>query len=115
MVKRHTNQTAQETIDQLEEALATLPVIEQAKGMLMVLRNWNSHQAFRALREISQNTNVKLHDVAAIVVASGSRERTSLPHSEDVDRVLDEVRKNVLGRSFNDNPIPDTPTKETTH
>ncbi|WP_083254935.1 ANTAR domain-containing protein [Amycolatopsis orientalis] len=37
-------------LGKLNTALATRPVIEQAKGMIMLLRNWNAEQAFAALR-----------------------------------------------------------------
>ncbi|MEU4675233.1 ANTAR domain-containing protein [Amycolatopsis sp. NPDC023774] len=68
-------------LKQLEHALATRPVIEQAKGMLMVLRSWSADDAFAALREVSQHTNVKLHDVAAVVVAAGTRRPAAVPEN----------------------------------
>ncbi|WP_410652818.1 ANTAR domain-containing protein [Amycolatopsis sp. cmx-4-54] len=59
-------------LDQLRRAMETLPVIEQAKGMFMLLRGWSADQAFTALKTISQHTNVKLHHVATVIVAAGS-------------------------------------------
>ncbi|MFD1150656.1 ANTAR domain-containing protein [Saccharothrix hoggarensis] len=87
-------------IDQLREALSTQPVIEQAKGMLMLVRGWTAAEAFDALREISQHTNIKLHDVAGIIVASGSREQPPLPDRDTVQAVLAEIRRSVLGESI---------------
>jgi len=56
---------------QLREALSSQPVIEQAKGMVMLLRGCTAAQAFGVLVTVSQRTNVKLRAVAAVVVAAG--------------------------------------------
>ncbi|KFU82832.1 ANTAR domain-containing protein [Amycolatopsis lurida] len=79
-------------LGQLREAMYSLPVIEQAKGMFMVLRTWGPDEAFEALVDISQHTNVKLHDVAAVVVAAGSGSGASGLDPRVYDRVLAEVR-----------------------
>jgi hypothetical protein len=84
-------------VQQLEEALATQPIIEQTKGMLMLLRVWTADEAFDALRVISQRTNVKLRDVAAVVATSGSGEQPALPDDAVVQAVRDEIRRSVLG------------------
>jgi two-component system, response regulator / RNA-binding antiterminator len=42
-----------------------MPVVEQAKGILMAQRGWTEAQAIDALRQASQRSNVKLRDVAA--------------------------------------------------
>ncbi len=86
-------------LDQLREALTTLPVIEQAKGMIMLLCHLSADEAFIALRTISQHTNVKLHDVAAVIGAAGSRTEQTLD-ADIVHTVLAETRKSVLGRAF---------------
>lgn len=91
-------------IEQLERALSTQPVIEQAKGMVMLLRSWTSEEAFTALRMVSQRTNVKLHDVATVIVASGSRVESSLKDGRVVRTVLAEVRRTVLGTAFAEEP-----------
>ncbi|MFF1611471.1 ANTAR domain-containing protein [Amycolatopsis sp. NPDC058278] len=57
---------------QLREALSSQPVIEQAKGMVMLLRGCPAAEAFGVLVTVSQLSNVKLRDVAAVVVAAGS-------------------------------------------
>lgn len=89
-------------VNQLREALSTQPVIEKAKGMLMLVRGWTAAEAFDALRDISQHSNIKLHDVASIVVASGSREQpppAGPPGRRAVQAVLAEIRYSVLCRS----------------
>ncbi len=86
--------------DQLRRAMATQPVIEQAKGMFMLLRGWTAEDAFTALRTISQHTNVKLHDVATVIVAEGSHAEKTLPDPDVVRAVLAETRRSVLGSGF---------------
>jgi hypothetical protein len=49
-------------------------VIEQAKGMLMLLYGVDDQSAFEWLRRQSQNTNVKVRELAAQLVSDG-RER----------------------------------------
>lgn len=52
-------------ISQLEEAIASRAVIEQAKGAIAVVRQVTPDDAFGILRTASQETNVKLREVAA--------------------------------------------------
>lgn len=84
----------------LRQVLATQPVTEQAKGMLMLLRNWSADDAFAALVEVSQATNIKLHDVAAVVVvAAGSNTESGLDGATAAS-VLTVVKAHVLGSAF---------------
>ena len=61
-----------------ERARATLPVIEQAKGMLMGRFGLDAEEAFTVLRTLSQEHNTKLRDLADRLVGGspggGSRE-----------------------------------------
>jgi AmiR/NasT family two-component response regulator len=59
-----------EKVRQLQEALETRIVIEQAKGILMERGRCSSDVAFEALREASQRTNRKLRMIAGEVVES---------------------------------------------
>jgi GAF domain-containing protein len=52
----------------LAEAMRTRAVIEQAKGILMNERNIDAEEAFSLLVSISQNSNVKLREVARRLV-----------------------------------------------
>ncbi len=54
----------------VQAKLASLPVIEQAKGIIMAQCGWSEAQAFDALRRASQRENIKVRDLAARVVAS---------------------------------------------
>ncbi len=89
----------QTVIDHLNTALASQPVIEQAKGMIMLLRDWSADQAFAALRQVSQHANVKLHDDAAVVVASGTSAEPADVSDKITRRVRDEVGQRILGTS----------------
>ncbi|MEJ2865297.1 GAF and ANTAR domain-containing protein [Actinomycetospora flava] len=58
--------------EELRTALESRAVIEQAKGLLMARGN-SDGEAFALLRRLSQNHNIKLREVAALVVdLSGS-------------------------------------------
>lgn len=64
---------------QLRAALTSRAVIEQAKGMVMLVRGCCAVEAFAVLVAVSQQTNVKLRDVATVVVAAGSATEPGLP------------------------------------
>lgn len=59
---------ARQLADQLNRALDSRAVIDQALGVLMATRGMNAEQAFSELSRQSQNTNTKLRDLAARVV-----------------------------------------------
>ena len=48
----------------LQAKMATMPVIEQAKGIIMAQRGCGPEEAFDLLRQVSQRTNVKVHELA---------------------------------------------------
>jgi AmiR/NasT family two-component response regulator len=54
---------------QLEQAMASRAVIEQAKGVIMALRGIPEHEAFEVLRRTSQDRNVKVRALAEQVVS----------------------------------------------
>lgn len=57
-----------EDLANMREAMVSRAVIEQAKGMLMERHQVSEDEAFTALTRTSQNTNIKLRDVAAQLV-----------------------------------------------
>jgi len=57
----------------LQARLASMPVIEQAKGIVMAKYGWSEDQAFDALRRASQRENIKVRDLAASIVAQAAR------------------------------------------
>jgi AmiR/NasT family two-component response regulator len=60
---------ARDTGEQLRIALDSRAVIDQAKGILMALRQISADEAFTLLVEQSQRENVKLRDLATRFVA----------------------------------------------
>ena len=64
----------------LQAKLETMPVIEQAKGILMAQQRCGPDEAFDLLRRASQRANVKVRVLAAQIIAklatAGSDSRT---------------------------------------
>ena len=63
--------TTKGELAQLRAAMLSRAVIEQAKGRLMERHGIDENEAFTLLTRTSQDTNVKLRDVAAEFVRSG--------------------------------------------
>jgi GAF domain-containing protein len=57
----------------MHTAMANRAVIEQAKGIIMADRRCSSEEAFLILSKLSQDTNRKVRDVAATLVANAQR------------------------------------------
>ena len=53
----------------MQAQLESLPVIEQAKGIVMAQQRCGPEEAFDLLRRASQRANVKVHVLAAQIVA----------------------------------------------
>ena len=60
--------------DQLRSSIVSRAVIDQALGVIMATERCPQDKAFALLRSVSQNTNVKLRDLAATIVTSVSGE-----------------------------------------
>jgi GAF domain-containing protein len=69
--------------EQLQQALESRAVIDQAIGVIMAQRRCSAEQAFAVLRSASQNRNMKLRTVAAGIVGSLQQHA---PHDGHVDR-----------------------------
>lgn len=63
----------------LEAALATRPVIEQAKGVLSLARCSTPEQAYAELRFVSQQHNIKVSRLAAALVEATSGRKPDDP------------------------------------
>jgi transcriptional regulator with GAF, ATPase, and Fis domain len=61
---------------QLEEAMSSRAIIEQAKGILMARERCSADDAFDMLRRASQRSNAKLRDIAQLIVEGVSRSET---------------------------------------
>ncbi|GAA1705390.1 ANTAR domain-containing response regulator [Streptomyces yatensis] len=60
-------------VDQLDTALRTRPVVDQACGIVMYVLGCDADQAFNLLRRLSQRTNKKLGELAGTVVRTRGR------------------------------------------
>jgi GAF domain-containing protein len=67
--------TAATHAEQMAEAMRSRAVIEQAKGILMGGRRCTADEAFQILARISQESQRKLRDVAAALVADAASGR----------------------------------------
>lgn len=67
------SQRSRHTIAQLNDALTSRSVIDQAKGALRAVHGCTEDEAFARLIKESQNSNVKLHTVAARFLESLTR------------------------------------------
>jgi hypothetical protein len=63
----------------LEHRLATQPVIEQAKGILMGHFGIGPDTAFDVLRRWSSHTNLKVRDISRMLVTTAAAESPSDP------------------------------------
>lgn len=66
----------QDEVSQLKEAMKSRAVIEQAKGMVMAESHCSADEAFQLLVRLSNNTNVKLNQVASAMVYQATKGRT---------------------------------------
>jgi GAF domain-containing protein len=66
----------QRLADQLEQALSTRGMIEQAKGMIIAEQGCSADEAFQLLVNASQRSHLKLHDLASDLVER-ARERAA--------------------------------------
>jgi AmiR/NasT family two-component response regulator len=58
------------TVAQLEHALSSRIIIEQAKGVIAVLRDITPDEAFVLLRHQARSTRRNIHEVATEIVAA---------------------------------------------
>jgi len=65
--------------DALRALVASMPVIEQAKGIVMGCYGVDSAAAFEVLARVSSTGNLKLRVLAATVVQAASSRTTSVP------------------------------------
>jgi hypothetical protein len=59
--------------EQLQQAMQSRAVIEQAKGVVMGQRRRTAHEAFQILVRLSQDSHRKLRDVALAIVDDVTR------------------------------------------
>ena len=69
--------------DQMRRALASRDVIGQAKGVLMGRHRITAEEAFTQLRQVSQQTNRKIVEVAEVVATTGELPRDGAAAATD--------------------------------
>lgn len=74
-------------VAQLRQAMQSRPVIDQARGVVMVWGACSAEEAWQVLVHLSQHTNTKVRTVAAHVVAAACGE----PLPEALEAVLNRV------------------------
>jgi ANTAR domain len=79
-----TGRSARQTLHESQLArllarLETMPVIEQAKGVLIAQTGCDADEAFSMLRSASQRANVPVRDLAADIVERASRKTPAPP------------------------------------
>lgn len=67
--------------EQLQSALTSRVLVEQAKGLLAQLGGLDMDQAFAVLRRYSRDRNERLSDVAGLVVRRELRGQDVLDHA----------------------------------
>ncbi len=76
----------------VEDFVGHRAVIEQAKGVLVQLYSVDADTAWALLRAFSTDTNRKVRDIAQVLVAAASCDRTPTKHrSLSVDRMLERL------------------------
>jgi GAF domain-containing protein len=74
LANAHLYDTQANLAQQMQAAMQSRAIIEQAKGIIMGSRRCTADDAFAMLTKLSQDTNRKLRDVAAAVVASATQD-----------------------------------------
>ena len=92
---------SREVDDAMEQMARSRPVIDQAKGALMLVYAVDEAAAFELLRRYSQQVNVKVRDVARQLVESAS---TSGGWPSDVRAMLDRLALQAPPAVQDENP-----------
>ncbi|MEV5321436.1 ANTAR domain-containing protein [Streptomyces sp. NPDC052687] len=61
----------QREVAQLKEAVSSHAVVDQAIGMMVALGRVTPEQGWTVLKEVSQHTNIKLRNVAELILIWG--------------------------------------------
>ncbi|MGY1437187.1 ANTAR domain-containing protein [Streptomyces reniochalinae] len=79
-------------VEQLRQASASRPVIDQARGMVMALAPCDAQTAWWVLVRVSQHSNVKLRRVAGALVAGAEGTPVPEPVRKALAAALHRVR-----------------------
>ncbi|WP_327312261.1 ANTAR domain-containing protein [Streptomyces sp. NBC_01235] len=76
-------------IGQLKEAVASHAVVDQAIGVVVALGRMSPDEGWVVLREVSQHTNVKLRNVAELILVWGRTGDMSEEIRTELEDLLD--------------------------
>ena len=76
-------QECQDELGNLREKMASLPAIEQAKGILIGERGYSDDEAFDVLKSASMRENRKLRDIAVEFVRNARTRARDRRHAAD--------------------------------
>ncbi|KOV92926.1 MULTISPECIES: ANTAR domain-containing protein [unclassified Streptomyces] len=63
----------QTEVHQLKEAMTSHAVVDQAIGMMVALGRISPDQGWQVLKDVSQHTNIKLRNIAELILIWGRR------------------------------------------
>lgn len=92
----------QEEVHQLKEAVTSHAVVDQAIGMVVALGRVTPDEGWAVLKEVSQHTNIKLRNVAELILIWG---RTG-----DMPPEIRAALEDALDR-YGPTQLPGTPTE----
>ncbi|GAA2230037.1 ANTAR domain-containing protein [Streptomyces indiaensis] len=78
----------QQENDQLRHAVASHATVDQAIGVLIAVHRIAPAAGFEVLREVSQQTNIKLHSVAETVIGWALGEPLTDPVGRELDAAV---------------------------
>jgi hypothetical protein len=93
----------QEEIGQLKEAVTSHAVVDQAIGMMVALGRVTPDQGWVVLREVSQHTNIKLRNVAEMIIIWGQKGDLPPDIRATLEDALDRYGPTLLP---GDSPLP---------
>jgi hypothetical protein len=79
----------EEQVDQLKEAVVSHAVVDQAIGMIVALGRVGPDQGWEVLKDVSQNTNIKLRNVADLILIWGRDGRMPSEIRVELEKALD--------------------------
>ncbi|MEU6374844.1 ANTAR domain-containing protein [Streptomyces sp. NPDC046909] len=79
----------QEEVEQLKEAVASHAVVDQAIGMMVALGRVTPDRGWTVLRDVSQHTNIKLRNVAELILIWGRNGELPAEVRAELEAALD--------------------------
>ncbi|MEU8974352.1 ANTAR domain-containing protein [Streptomyces monashensis] len=79
----------EEEVDQLRQAVSSHAVVDQAIGMMVALGRVGPEQGWAVLKDVSQHTNIKLRQVAEMILVWGRQGEISPEIRVELEEALD--------------------------